>query len=155
MGHVNGLEWSRGYSAKPNNIHRFFTGTTYASSNLLSILLIALCFGAFPTVLHHSLCSLPKSPLREVFDMSRSHQFPSVPAPFSARCRTRSSASAKPVIVVGPHLFTQSSRNQSQSIHLFMWILHHQWNFLIVAVESGVFSCFPSTTMLNGNCSLL
>ena len=74
-----------------------------------SILLIALGFGAFPMVLRHCLCSLPKLPLREVFLMSRSHQFLSVPDHFFAQCHICSSASAKPVLVVGPHLFTQSS----------------------------------------------
>ena len=120
-----------------------------------SILLIALGFGAFPMVLRHCLRSLPKPPLREAFDMSRSHQFPIVPAYFSARCRSHSSASAKPVVVVGPHLFTRSSRNRSQSINLFTSILRHQWHFLIVAVESGVFDCFLSTTTLNEGWSLL
>ena len=101
----------------------------------LSILLIALGFGAFPTVLRHCLRSLPKPPLREAFDMFRSHQFPRMPAFFSARCRARSSALLKPVVVVGPHLCTRSSRNRSQSIHFFTCILRHQWNLLILCID--------------------
>ena len=81
--------------------------------------------------------------------MFRSHQFPSMPASFSARCRARSSALLKPVVVVGPHLFTRSSRNRSQSIHFFTCILRHQWNFLIVCIDCGVFACFPSATTAN------
>ena len=100
-------------------VHKFKVLIVLSCGSAASILLIALGFGAFPTVLRHCLRSLPKPPLREAFDMSRSHQFPSVPAYFSARCRSRSSASAKPVVVVGPHLFTRSSRNRSQSIDLF------------------------------------
>ena len=64
--------------------------------------------------------------------MSRSHQFPSMPDHFFAWCCACSSVSVKPVVVVGPHLSTRSSRNWSQSIHLPMWILCHHWNFMIV-----------------------
>ena len=112
----------------------------------LSILLIALGFGAFPTVFRHCLRSLSKSPLREAFDMFRSHPFPSMPMSFPARCCARSSALVKPVVVVGPHLCTRSSRNRSLSIHFFTCILCHQWNFLILCVVCGVFACFPSAT---------
>ena len=78
--------------------------------------------------------------------MFRSHHFPSVPASFSARCRARSSALVKPVVVVGPHLCTRSSRNRSLSIDFFTCILRHQLNFLILCVVCGVFACFPSAT---------
>jgi len=82
------------------------TGIQSLEYSLISILLIVLGFGAFPMVLPHCLCSLLKLFLREASHVSRSHHFLSVPASVSARCFARSSASAKPVIVVGPHLFT-------------------------------------------------
>ena len=97
-------------------------------------------------VLCHCLHSLPKSPLREAFDMFRSHPFLSVPVSFPVRCRACSSALVKLVVVVGPHLCTRLSRNRSLSIDFFTCILCHQWNFLILCIVCGVFACFPSTT---------
>ena len=99
--------------------------------------------------LRYCLRSLPKPPLREAFNMFRSHHFPSMPAYFSAQCRAHSSALVKPVVVVGPHLCTQSSRNWSQSIHFFTCILCHQWNLMILCIDCGVFAWFPSTTTAN------